>query len=301
MMEIFNNFYNLVPVTFAQSLIYALVAAGIMIPFRILNFPDLTSEGSFPFGGAICAALLVAGYHPIAATLIAVAGAFAAGCCTAFIHLKLKINTLLAGILMMTMLFSINLRVMGKSNVALFDTQNLLEVVWKNTGTELDQQIAVFVILVIVICLVLLWFFKTEIGMAMRAVGANLNMASAQGISTWAYTIVGLGIANGLNGLAGAILVQQQGYSDVNMGLGILIDGLAAVIIGETLLGRQAVWRQIAAPFLGSVVYYQLISLGLAAGLQPSDIKLATGIFVLITLGLPVLRGGSAETMKLRE
>ncbi len=301
MMEVFNNFYNLVPVTFAQSLIYALVAAGIMIPFRILNFPDLTSEGSFPFGGALCAALLMAGFDPSSATLLAVCGAFAAGCCTALIHLKLKINTLLAGILVMTMLFSVNLRVMGKSKVALFSVDNLLEKIWVGSSTDLASMITMFVIMVLVIAGILFWFFKTEIGMAMRAVGANLSMASAQGINTWAYTIVGLGIANALNGLAGAILVQQQGYADVNMGLGILIDGLAAVIIGETLLGRHEVWRQVAAPFLGSVVYYQLISLGLAAGLEPSDIKLATGIFVLITLGLPVLKGGTAETLKLRE
>ncbi|MBT7955705.1 MAG: ABC transporter permease [Rhodospirillaceae bacterium] len=301
MMEVFNNFYNLVPVTFAQSLIYALVAAGIMIPFRILNFPDLTSEGSFPLGGSLCAALLMAGFDPYSATLLAVCGAFVAGCCTALIHLKLKINTLLAGILVMTMLFSINLRIMGKSNVALFSVDNLLEKVWVGSSTDLASMIIMFVIMVLVIAAILFWFFKTEIGMAMRAVGANLNMASAQGINTWAYTIVGLGIANALNGLAGAVLVQQQGYADVNMGLGILIDGLAAVIIGETLLGRHEVWRQVAAPFLGSVVYYQLISLGLAAGLEPSDIKLATGIFVLITLGLPVLKGGAAETMKLRE
>ena len=300
-MEVLNNFYNLVPVTFAQSLIYALVAAGIMIPFRILNFPDLTSEGSFPLGGSLCAALLIAGFSPFAATLLAVCGAFTAGCCTALIHLKLKINTLLAGILVMTMLFSINLRIMGKSNVALFAVDNLLEKIWIGSSTDLPSMIIMFVILAAVICLVLFWFFKTEIGMAMRAVGANLNMASAQGISTWAYTIFGLGMANGLNGLAGAVLVQQQGYADVNMGLGILIDGLAAVIIGETLLGRQDVWRQVAAPFLGSIVYYQLISLGLAAGLEPSDIKLATGIFVLITLGLPVLRGGGAPAIKFRE
>ncbi|MAF50328.1 MAG: ABC transporter permease [Rhodospirillales bacterium] len=301
MMEVFNNFYNLVPVTFAQSLIYALVAAGIMIPFRILSFPDLTSEGSFPLGGSICAALLVAGVNPFAATLLAVCGAFAAGCCTALIHLKLKINTLLAGILVMTMLFSINLRIMGKSNVALFSADNLLEKIWVGSSTDLAPMITMFVIMMAVVCSALFWFFKTEIGMAMRAVGANLNMASAQGISTWAYTIFGLGMANGLNGLAGAVLVQQQGYADVNMGLGILIDGLAAVIIGETLLGRQDVWRQVAAPFLGSIVYYQLISLGLAAGLEPSDIKLATGIFVLITLGLPVLKGGAAEAIRFRE
>ena len=299
-MDILASFWNLVPVTLAQGLLYAFVALGVMIPFRLLAFPDLTSEGSFPLGGCLCAALMVAGLNPLAATLLAVCGGMLAGLTTAFVHLRFRINTLLAGILIMTILYSVNLRVLGKSNVALIGMDSVLHWVSPAVVTDVRLQIAVLAVLMALALAGLLWFLSTEVGLSMRAVGANAVLAPGLGINPWTYILAGLALANGLSAFAGAVAVQLQGFADVHMGFGVLINGLAAVIIGETLIGRATVARQLAAPVLGAIVYYQLVSLGLALGLKPADLKLATGLFVLATLALPALRRGS-EPERMRE
>jgi len=299
-MEILASFWNLVPVTLAQGLLYAFVALGVMIPFRLLAFPDLTSEGSFPLGGCLCAALMVAGLNPLAATLLAVCGGMLAGLTTAFVHLRFRINTLLAGILIMTILYSVNLRVLGKSNVALIGMDSVLHWISPAVVTDVKLQIAVLGALMALALAGLLWFLSTEVGLSMRAVGANAVLAPGLGINPWTYILAGLALANGLSAFAGAVAVQLQGFADVHMGFGVLINGLAAVIIGETLIGRDTVARQLAAPVLGAIVYYQLVSLGLALGLKPADLKLATGLFVLVTLALPALRRGS-EPERMRE
>lgn len=299
-MDVLASFWNLVPVTLAQGLLYAFVALGVMIPFRLLAFPDLTSEGSFPLGGCLCAALMVAGLNPLAATLLAVCGGMLAGLTTAFVHLRFRINTLLAGILIMTILYSVNLRVLGKSNVALIGMDSVLHWISPAVVTDVKLQIAVLGVLMALVLAGLLWFLSTEVGLSMRAVGANAVLAPGLGINPWTYILAGLALANGLSAFAGAVAVQLQGFADVHMGFGVLINGLAAVIIGETLIGRGTVARQLAAPVLGAVVYYQLVSLGLALGLKPADLKLATGLFVLATLALPALRRGS-EPERMRE
>ncbi|HET9735337.1 MAG TPA: ABC transporter permease [Burkholderiales bacterium] len=299
-MEIAGSFWNLVPVTLVQGLLYGYIALAVMIPFRLLAFPDLTSEGAFPLGGCVCAALLLAGANPLLATLGAVAGGMLAGLSTAFIHLRFRINTLLAGILVMTILYSVNLRVLGKSNAALLGMDSLLSWISTAVVTSVPLQIAVFAALALGVLGTLYWFLGTEIGLSLRAVGANAALAPALGINPWSYILGGLALASGLSALAGAVAVQLQGFADVHMGFGVLITGLASVIIGETLIGRQNVVRQLAAPVVGSLVYYQLVSLGLALGLKPADLKLATGLFVLVTLALPALRRG-AEPEKLRE
>jgi putative ABC transport system permease protein len=299
-MDILASFWNLVPVTLAQGLLYAFVALGVMIPFRLLAFPDLTSEGSFPLGGCLCAALMVAGLNPLAATLLAVCGGMLAGLTTAFVHLRFRINTLLAGILIMTILYSVNLRVLGKSNVALIGMDSVLHWISPAVITDMKLQIAVLGTLMAFALAGLLWFLSTEAGLSMRAVGANAVLAPGLGINPWTYILAGLALANGLSAFAGAVAVQLQGFADVHMGFGVLINGLAAVIIGETLIGRETVARQLAAPVLGAIVYYQLVSLGLALGLKPADLKLATGLFVLVTLALPALRRGS-EPERMRE
>jgi len=299
-MDILASFWNLVPVTLAQGLLYAFVALGVMVPFRLLAFPDLTSEGSFPLGGCLCAALMVAGLNPLAATLLAVCGGMLAGLTTAFVHLRFRINTLLAGILIMTILYSVNLRVLGKSNVALIGMDSVLHWISPAVVTDVRLQIAVLGTLMAVALAGLLWFLSTEVGLSMRAVGANAALAPGLGINPWTYILAGLALANGLSAFAGAVAVQLQGFADVHMGFGVLINGLAAVIIGETLIGRVTVARQLAAPVLGAIVYYQLVSLGLALGLKPADLKLATGLFVLATLALPALRRGS-EPERMRE
>lgn len=287
---IFSSFVALIPVTLAQSLILAFVVLGIMIPFRTLNFPDLTSEGAFPLGGCVCGVLLAGGASPLTAIAVALIAGFLAGCCTAFIHLRFRIHTLLAGILMMTMLYSINLRIMGKSNLSVFGSPTVFDwAPFVQPGFPAAKIMIAGIIGAIVFILLNL-FFKTEKGTAMRAVGSNPDMAEAQGINVWVATIGGVGMASAFSATGGALMVQSQGFADVNMGLGILINGLAALMIGEAIVGKQTVLRQLAAPFVGAVVYYQLVSLCLAAGMPPPDLKLATGLFVLAMLALPSLR-----------
>ncbi len=287
---IFSSFVSLIPVTLAQSLILAFVVLGIMIPFRTLNFPDLTSEGAFPLGGCVCGVLLAAGASPLTAIAVALIAGFLAGCCTAFIHLRFRIHTLLAGILMMTMLYSINLRIMGKSNLSVFGSPTVFDwAPFVQPGFP-AAKIMIAGVIGAVVFILLNMFFKTEKGTAMRAVGSNPDMAEAQGINVWVATIAGVGMASAFSATGGALMVQSQGFADVNMGLGILINGLAALMIGEAIVGKQTVFRQLAAPFVGAVVYYQLVSLCLAAGMPPPDLKLATGLFVLAMLALPSLR-----------
>jgi putative ABC transport system permease protein len=292
-MDVLASFWNLVPVTLVQGLLYGFVALGIMIPFRLLAFPDLTSEGSFPLGACLGGALLAAGAGPWTAVAAAVAGGAAAGATTAFVHLRFRINTLLAGILVMTILYSLNLRILGAANVALLANETVFSAISPRIVTSVALQLAVFAPMVGAALLALRWLARTEIGLSLRAVGANATLAPALRIDTFRFVIAGLALGNALAALAGALAVQLQGFADVNMGLGVLINGLAAVIIGETLVGRATIGRQLAAPVLGSILYYQLVSLGLALGLKPSDLKLATGVFVLATLALPALRRGT--------
>lgn len=290
MSEIVLHFWNLVPVTLVQGLLYSFIALGVMIPFRLLSFPDLTSEGSFPLGGCLCAVMLLAGVHPVPAMLAGMAGGMVAGAATAFIHLRFRINTLLSGILVMTILFSINLRILGKANVALLSNESVLSIISAELVTNVVYQLVAVALLVAVVGAWMYWFLNTESGLSLRAVGVNQALTPSLRINPWVWIITGLALANGCSALAGAVVVQLQGFADVQMGFGVLITGLAAVIIGETIIGRETIPRQIAAPILGSVIYYQLISLGLAIGLKPADLKLATGVFVLLTLALPALR-----------
>ncbi|GAA2879257.1 putative ABC transport system permease protein [Aminobacter niigataensis] len=302
--NIFSSFVALVPVTLAQSLILAFVVLGIMIPFRTLNFPDLTSEGAFPLGGCVCGVLLAGGASPLTAIAVAVIAGFLAGCCTAFIHLRFRIHTLLAGILMMTMLYSINLRIMGKSNLSVFGSPSVFDwAPYLQPGFPASK-IVIAGLIGAAVFILLNMFFKTEKGTAIRAVGANSDMAEAQGINVWVATIGGVGLASAFSATSGALMVQSQGFADVNMGLGILINGLAALMIGEAIVGKQTVLRQLAAPFVGAVVYYQLVSFCLAAGMPPPDLKLATGLFVLAMLALPSLkrsRGSAPARETIRE
>lgn len=289
-MEVLNSFIALIPVTLAQSLIVAFVVMAVMLPFRILNFPDLTSEGAFPLGGCVCGILMVSGVNPFLAMLAALFCGFLAGCSTALIHLRFGINTLLSGILVMTMLYSVNLRVLGKTNVPLFQQENIFQILAGGAANSPFSKIVIVGVLVLILALAMLYFFSSERGVAMRAVGANPDMAEAQGNNVSAAIIIGVGVAGALSALGGSILVQSQGFADVNMGFGILINGLAALIIGEAIVGRRTVVRQVIAPIVGSLVYYQLISVCLTLGLAPSDLKFATGGFVLLMLGLPKMK-----------
>lgn len=297
-MDILSAYIALIPVTLAQSLILSFVVLAVMIPFRILNFPDLTSEGAYPLGGCVCGVALVAGVPAFPALLLAAAAGFLAGCSTAFIHLKFRIHTLLAGILITTMLYSINLRIMGKANLPVFNEGKVYDLL---AGLGLSGSMTKILIAgglaVITYAALNLWFL-TERGTAMRAVGANSDMAEAQGINVWRATVGGIGLAGAFSAFSGALMVQSQGFSDVNMGLGILINALAALMIGEAIVGKKTVARQMLAPFAGAVIYYQLISVCLAAGLPPGDLKIATGVFVLVMLAGPSLRARKAGPMQ---
>jgi putative tryptophan/tyrosine transport system permease protein len=299
-MEILAAFVNLMPVTLAQSLIYSFVALGIMIPFRLLSFPDLTSEGAFPLGGCVCAALILAGANPFVATAAGVLAGMAAGAATALIHLQFRLNSLLAGILVFTALYSVNMRVLGRSNVALFSSDSIFLQINPGILASVWLQILVFGLLIAASLLILRWYLATEAGAALRVVGINPDLAPSLGISIWAYTIIGLAGASGLSALGGALVVQLQGFADVGMGMGLLINGLASLVIGETVIGRQSLTRQLIAPVLGAAIYYQVVSLGLSLGLVPSDLKIVTAVFVLLTLGLPSLRRKTSprETMR---
>jgi len=290
-MDAVNLFWNLVPITLVQSLVYAFVAMAVMIPFRLLSVPDLSSEGVFPLGACVAAALIANGIHPLPATLISVAAGFLAGVTTALIHLKFRVHSLLAGILTITMLWSINLRILGKPNEPIFEFLNLFD--WISPAILLNDglQIGVLALLLGGLLLALWLGLRTHVGLALRGVGANAQLAPALGVNLVLYTSFGLGIASCFSALAGSLLAQLQGYADVGMGVGMLVNGLASVIIGEALVGRRTLMRQVLAPVVGAVAYYQLASLALSIGLEPSDLKIATGLFVLLTIGWPVLLG----------
>src|SRR5690606_4844001 len=218
--------------------------------------------------------------------------------------LRFRIHTLLAGILILTMLYSVNLRIMGRSTLSVFGNATVFDWVPGLREGFPASKIVVAGIISVAVLILLTLFFKTEKGTAVRAVGANPDMAEAQGINVWAATIGGIGLAGAFSAGAGALMVQSQGFADVNMDLGILINGLSALMIGEAITGKQTVVRQLLAPFVGAIVYYQLVSLCLAAGMPPPDLKLATGMFVLIMLALPSLklnRGPAAARETFRE
>ncbi|MBL0421087.1 ABC transporter permease [Ramlibacter sp. AW1] len=295
-MELLTTFYNLIPITAVQGLLYALVAIGVMIPFRILNIPDMTAEGTFPLGGCAVAALITAGMHPVASTSLAIAAGFLAGMCTALIHLKFRVHSLLAGILTLTMLWSVNLRIMGKPNTPLFGLPNLFDWLDPAILGSLGLQIGLLAVALLALVGVLWWALQTDVGLALRGVGANPQLAPALAVHSTRYIVVGLGLANAITAASGALLAQIQGYADVGMGFGMLVNGLASLIIGEALVGRKTLLRQLSAAVVGSFAYYQISSMALSLGLAPSDLKLITGLFVLAAIGWPILRGKGRAT-----
>lgn len=288
-MDILSSFWYLVPITLVQSLMYSAVAIGIMIPFRVLSLPDMSCEGSFPLGGCLVASVIAAGLNPYAATGLAIAAGGLAGAATAWLHLRFRIHSLLAGILVSTMLWSVDLRVLGKPNAPMTPTgSNVFDLASPQILQSMGWQIAVLAVIAVLVVFGLIVFFHTETGLSLRCVGANDRLAPALGIRSRNYVIGGFALANAIVAGGGALIAQQQGYADVTMGFGVVVNGLASLILGEALIGRQTVWRQICAPLVGSLAYYQLVSLALATGLNPSDLKLLTGLFVIATLALPV-------------
>jgi putative tryptophan/tyrosine transport system permease protein len=261
-----------------QSLILSLIAYGIMIPLRLLNFAGLTAEGTYPLGGAICASLMVMQVHPLLALMIAVLVAGLVGIATAFIHLKYQVNTLLVGIILSTMLYSIDLHVMKKPNIALFNTPVLL------ANYTIFSKILILLSILMLLIIPLYLFLSTELGLQLRAVGFNAAFAKKQGIRVWHYTLFGLFLGNAFNGLAGSLIIQLQNYMDINMGVGIVIHGLAALMIGECIVNNTTLKRQLLSPFIGAIGYQQIQGLAISFGLAHSDIKLLTGAMVFAVI-----------------
>lgn len=275
------------------GLIFALVALGVYISFRLLRFPDLTVDGSFPLGGAVCAVLIAAGINPWIATLAATAAGAVAGMVTGWLNVKLKIMDLLASILMMIALYSVNLRIMGGPNVPLINDPTIFNLL-QPAGME-DYVFRPLLLLVIVVAakLALDWFFATERGLAIRATGSNPRMARAQGVNTGTMILLGMAVSNGLVGLAGAMFVQTQGGSDISMGIGTIVIGLAAVIVGESILpSRKIIWATLAV-VVGAIVYRFFIAAALNSdfiGLKAQDLNLVTAVLVTIALVIPQLK-----------
>lgn len=243
--------------------IYSLVALGVLISFRLLRFPDLTVDGSFALGGAVCAILISKGHDPFFATFIATLAGFGAGLVTAFLNVKFKIMDLLAGILVMTALYSVNLRVMGAANVSLLGDPTVFTMLQIENFSEMFSHLVIMVVIVLVVKLILDWFFSTETGLAIRATGTNARMSRAQGIPTGIMLLLGVAISNALVGLAGALFVQSQGGADASMGIGTIVIGLASVIVGEKIIpARRLVWTTLAV-IVGAVLYRLFIALAL--------------------------------------
>lgn len=295
-MDILSGIFQ---ISLEQGLAYALVALGIVISFRILAFPDLTVDGSFVLGGAVVARMIVLGYQPLTGIALAILIGFAAGCATGLLNTRLKINSLLAGILIMTILYSVNLRVMGRSNTPLLNSVTLF--------TPFEQMESRWLSVVLFFALVVFaskfltdLFLHTQFGLAMRATGDNEQMIRTLGVNTDNITVFGLGLSNAFVALSGALVAQHQGFADIGMGIGMIVAGLAAIIIGETLLRAKSVGMMTLAAILGSFIYRLIITIGLWLGLAPTDLKMATGAMVILALGFPALKKGKEERLHLR-
>ena len=275
------------------GLIFALVALGVYISFRLLRFPDLTVDGSFPLGGAVCAVLIAAGYNPWVATLAATAAGAAAGMLTGWLNVKLKIMDLLASILMMIALYSVNLRIMGGPNVPLINDPTIFNMLQPERMEDYVFRPLLLLVIVVAAKLALDWFFATQRGLAIRATGSNARMARAQGVNTGGMILLGMAVSNGLVGLAGAMFVQTQGGSDISMGIGTIVIGLAAVIVGESILpSRKIIWATLAV-VIGAIVYRFFIAAALNSdfiGLKAQDLNLVTAVLVTIALVIPQLK-----------
>ncbi|MES2789257.1 MAG: ABC transporter permease [Planctomycetota bacterium] len=286
--------------SFTMGLILSLLALGVLISFRVLAFRDLTVDGSITLGGSVAAILLASGWNPWLATLMAFFAGAAAGTTTGILATRFQINGLLAGILVMTGLYSVNLRVMGKSNLPLMKESTLVtfaqsfassEAKWAFGRWEVSVQDVYVVVmvagLITSVALLMYAFFRTNLGLAMRAAGDNDQMIRALGVEVGWMITFGLALSNALVALAGALLVQYQGFADVQMGIGMVVWGFASVIIGESLVGSRQIGLLLVGAVMGSILFRLLVAIALRWGLNPNDLKLVTALFVFGALVLP--------------
>ncbi|HRH02340.1 MAG TPA: ABC transporter permease [Bacteroidia bacterium] len=265
---------------------------GLYISMRIFSIPDITTDGSYTLGAAITGALLSQQYPFVLALVITILSGAFAGILTGIIHTRLKVNALLSGILVMTALYSINLLIMGKSNIPLVAVNSIFTPILTFVSVEIYQLLIVLLVVAIV-CIGLYWLLKTDFGIAMRASGNNEIMVQAQGINASRMKIIGLGISNSLVALSGFLVAQLQGFADINMGIGIVILGLGAVMIGETLLqllGKKSILSSILAVVAGSIVFRLILAFTLSLGINPNLLKLITSLIVLLFVAAPSFR-----------
>ena len=282
---------SLILSTIWQGLLWGILALGVYVTYRVLDIADLTVEGSYPLGAAVAISYIAGGGSPVIAVVLAFLAGSVAGIVTGLLHTKLKIPALLAGILTMIGLYSINLRVMGdKSNVSIL-RMDTIYTFFGNFGLGKNESILVCGLLfVAAIIIFLYWFFGTEIGAAIRATGCNKQMIRAQGVDTDVTIILGLLLSNGMVAMAGALLGQSQGFADAGMGTGTIVIGLASVIIGEVIFGTRNFMNWLLAVIGGSIVYRFVIAIVLKMGMNQNDMKLLTAIIVVIALAMPLLK-----------
>ena len=278
--------------SFYEGLVFGLVAIGVYLTLRVLAFPDLTVDGSYTLGGGTTAVLIVAGVHPFLATLAAIGVGLCAGLVTGLLNTKLRLPALLAGILMMVGLYSINLLIMGSPNIPLLREITIFDSIasWFGIARSTILVIIVFAVIVFIVFMILNWFLRTEIGLALRATGDNEQMMRSLGADTDKNILMGCAIANGLVGLAGAVVAQGQGFADVGMGIGMIVMGLASVIIGEALFRPRGMARLLLAAVGGAFCYRLFITVALRLGMAPGDLKLITAVLVIIVLAVPYIR-----------
>lgn len=277
--------------TISQGLLWSLLALGVYITFRVLDLADLTVEGSFPLGAAVAVSLLDKDVHPVAAILAAALCGCLAGVVTGLLHTKLKIPALLAGILTMIALYSVNLRIMGRANISLLGKTTAFTALQNALGLSYSTAVlAAGLLACVVFAEFMYWFFGTELGAALRATGFNPQMIRAQGVNINIMLLLGLGISNAFIAVTGALVAQSNGFADVGMGVGTIVIGLASVIIGEVLFGTRSFKNSLISVILGSIVYRLVIAVVLQMGMPPNDLKLFTAVLVAIALSLPAVK-----------
>jgi len=276
----------------SEGLIFGFIAIGVFITFRVLSFPDLTVDGSFVTGGSVAAVMIAAGYNPFLATIAALFAGLVAGTITALLNTLLKINALLSGILMMVGLYSINLRIMHGANIPLIRSITIFDSVAHFFSIKRNSVLIIYtlIILAVIVFLILNWFLRTEIGLALRASGDNEQMVRGLGSDTNKNLLLGCAISNGLVALGGSLVAQSQGFCDVNMGIGMIVMGLAAVIIGEGVLHPRGIAKILFACFVGTFIYRLFITIVLRLGLTPGDLKLITAILVVFVIAVPYIK-----------
>lgn len=292
-MELWAGAFNL-------GFLYAFAAIGIYITFRIHDFPDITVDGTLTTGAAVTSILIVSGINPLLATGASFFACTAAGCITALINTRMGVNSLLAGIIVMTGLYSINLHIMGKSNIPLLNTYEFFTML-DNINPGLHRELWISFCLFLIMAFswfAVSFFFKTDFGLSMRASGNNPVMARAAGINVNRVKIFGVALSNGLVGISGSLIAQYQGFSDIGMGIGTVVVGLASVIIGESIIKKHSIYAWIGSAIIGSVIFRFMIAIALYAGMDPVDLKLLTAVFVLITLFVTAKIGKKMNGLK---